>query len=84
MANPFYQYNLSDRRKMLADEGFVRDDHHIWSHTDGRSIGESVATAITDDAFFRFLNIEPPVLELDEPEIDPQSIADITLSELTN
>lgn len=84
MADAFYQYDLAARRKLMADEGFVRDERHIWSHPDGRVIGEGVAAAITDQAFLRFLKIEPPVLELDEPAIDPELMPEITLSELTN
>ena len=45
---------------MLADAGFSRDELRIWSHPDGRAIGEGVATALTDDAFFRYTGIEPP------------------------
>jgi hypothetical protein len=60
MTNPYYKYGLNDRRRRLADAGFSRDDLRIWSHPDGREIGEGVATALTDDAFFRFLGIERP------------------------
>ncbi len=44
---------------MLADAGFARDDLRIWSHTDGRAIGEGVAAALTDEAFLRFLKMDP-------------------------
>ncbi|MGH9847666.1 MAG: hypothetical protein ACREEM_53935 [Blastocatellia bacterium] len=60
MMNDFYIYGVSDRRRLLADAGFSRDDLKIWSHPDGRTIGEGVATALTDAAFFRYLGIEPP------------------------
>lgn len=43
---------------MLADAGFTRNDLKIWSHPDGRIIGEGVAAALTDDAFLRFLQEE--------------------------
>lgn len=43
----------------MADAGFTRDDLRIWSHPDGRAIGEGVAAALTDEAFFRYLNIDP-------------------------
>jgi hypothetical protein len=65
MTNRYYKYGVNDRRRMLADAGFSRDDLRIWSHPDGRAIGEGVATALTDEAFFRFLRVEPPN-EMDE------------------
>ena len=68
MMSEFYQLALTDRRRALADAGFVRDDLRIWSHTDGRSIGEGVATALTDEAFLRFLGIELPVEIIHELE----------------
>ena len=43
---------------MLADAGFVRNDLRIWTHPDGRAIGEGVAAALTDQAFQRFLDQE--------------------------
>ncbi len=58
MTNNFYTIGLADRRRMLADAGFVRDDLRIWSHPDGRAIGESVSAALTDEAFLRFLKLE--------------------------
>jgi len=58
MTSEFYQLALTDRRRMLADNGFVRNDLRIWEHPGGRSIGEGVATALTDEAFLRFLGIE--------------------------
>jgi len=42
----------------MADAGFVRDDLRVWSHQDGRAIGESVSAALTDEAFLRFLKLE--------------------------
>jgi len=54
----FYQLALTDRRRMLADAGFVRDELRIWTHPDGRSIGEGVAAALTDHAFMQFLSGE--------------------------
>jgi len=42
----------------MADTGFVRDDLRVWSHPDGRAIGESVAAALTDEAFLRFLKLD--------------------------
>ena len=58
MTIEFYQLALTDRRRMLADAGFVRNDFRIWTHPDGRAIGEGVAAALTDQAFQRFLDKE--------------------------
>lgn len=59
MMNEFYIHGVNERRRLLADAGFSRDDLKIWSHPDGRSIGEGVATALTDAAFLRYLGVEP-------------------------
>ena len=58
MTYDFYTFALTDRRRMLADTGFTRDDLRIWGHPDGRAIGEGVAAALTDEAFLRFLRLE--------------------------
>lgn len=58
MTDDFYTFTLTDRRRMLADAGFARDDLRIWAHPDGRAIGEGVAAALTDEAFLRFLKVE--------------------------
>jgi hypothetical protein len=64
MTYDFYTFALTDRRRMLADAGFARDDLRIWAHPDGRAIGEGVAAALSDEAFLRFLDVEPaPVNE---------------------
>lgn len=64
---------------MLADLGFLRNDHRIWEHPDGRAVGEGVLTALTDEAFCRFAGVELPamahddgdsILEIDEPSSD--------------
>lgn len=68
MIPEFYQLALTDRRRMLADAGFVRNDLRVWEHPDGRSIGEGVATALTDEAFLRFLGIELPIEIIPEAE----------------
>ncbi len=60
MTNEYYRLELPQRRRMLADEGFVRDWTRIWTHPDGRAIGEGVAAALTDEAFCRFLGIGVP------------------------
>jgi hypothetical protein len=61
---------LTDRRRMLADAGFARDDLRIWAHPDGRAIGEGVAAALTDEAFLRFLNVEAEPVFAGEAEIN--------------
>ena len=64
MTYDFYTFALTDRRRMLADAGFARDDLRIWAHPVGRAIGEGVAAALSDEAFLRFLDVEPaPVNE---------------------
>ena len=63
MTTEFYQLALTDRRRMLADAGFVRNDLRIWVHPDGQSIGEGVAAALTDQAFLRFLRQAAPLQE---------------------
>ena len=57
MSENFYQLDLPRRRRMLADQGFVRSEARIWEHADGRAIGEGVAVALTDKAFCRFLEL---------------------------
>lgn len=68
MTNEFYQLALTDRRRTLADAGFVRNDLRIWEHPDGRSVGEGVAAALTDEAFLRFLGIQLPVEIISESD----------------
>ena len=63
METIFYRYSATERRLIMADTGFVRGDDRIWSHPDGHSIGEGVALALADEAFFRFLKIRPPEIE---------------------
>ncbi|MBI1763952.1 MAG: hypothetical protein HYR56_21210 [Acidobacteria bacterium] len=58
--NEYYRLELPQRRRLLADEGFVRDWTRIWTHPDGRAIGEGVAAALTDEAFCRFLHVSVP------------------------
>jgi len=67
MFKDYYQYDPSARRRLFADAGFVCDDLHIWSHPDGRAIGDGVASALTDEAFFRFLKIDLPDTESYQP-----------------
>lgn len=58
--NNWYRYNLETRRQWLIDAGFSRNNERIWSHPDGRAIGESVAIALTDEALVQFLGISFP------------------------
>ncbi|HYE75609.1 MAG TPA: hypothetical protein VEF04_19860 [Blastocatellia bacterium] len=60
MMNNWYRYDLETRRQWLIDTGFSRNAERIWSHPDGRAIGESVAVALTDEAFVRFLGLSLP------------------------
>lgn len=64
----FYRYDPVERRRLLADTGFVRLTDRTWQHADGRSIGEGIAFALADEPFFRFLRIELP-------EDEPLSVA---------
>jgi hypothetical protein len=66
MTTDFYRFDLTDRRRYLADAGFVRDDQRIWSHPDGRVVGEGIASALTDEAFLRYLKIDQPLRAVDE------------------
>ena len=63
--NP-YSLEINQRRRLLADAGFMRTDQRIWVHPDGRAIGEAVVSALTDSALYRFLRIEPPAETNDE------------------
>ena len=58
VANNYYRLSLKERQRLLADAGFVRDAYHIWSHLDGRALGEGVAAALTDEALLRYLRID--------------------------
>jgi hypothetical protein len=77
MAHDYYQYGLADRRRLMADVGFVRDDSRIWSHADGRAIGEGVAAALTDKAFFLFLKIDPPESIIREVSAEKESRSEL-------
>jgi ribosomal protein S18 acetylase RimI-like enzyme len=68
MTSDFYRFGMIDRRRFLADAGFIRDDLRIWVHPDGRAVGEGIASALTDEAFFRFLKIGLPAGAVDEDE----------------
>jgi hypothetical protein len=77
MTYDFYTLVLTDRRRMLADVGFTRDDLRIWSHPDGRAIGEGVAAALSDEAFLRFLDVEAaPVNESTERQREAERQGD--------
>jgi hypothetical protein len=60
MTDDYYQITLTERRRLLTEAGYVRNDLRVWVHKDGRAIGEAVAAALTDAAFYRFLRIEAP------------------------
>lgn len=75
MTSNFYTFALTDRRRMLADAGFARDDLRIWSHPDGRAIGEGVAAALTDEAFLRFLKMNDEFTSADETESEDAETA---------
>lgn len=79
MGKQFYQYELPQRRRMLADQGFVRSAQRVWAHPDGRAIGEGVAAALTDAAFCRFLELVEPVKV--EPENSAQPPAEAARAE---
>ncbi len=70
MINYYYQFDDTERRRLLADAGFSRDERRIWSHSDGRSIGEGVAFALADEPFLRFLGVDLPEVE----EVDPRHL----------
>lgn len=70
MTENYYQYGGHDRRRLMADAGFERDDQKIWRSPDGRSIGEGVALALVDSAFFRFLGVDRPDDGLTSAETD--------------
>lgn len=75
MTSDFYTYHLTDRRRMLADAGFARDELRIWSHPDGRAIGEGVAAALTDEAFLRFLRAPNTSAPADETSVEGEEVA---------
>lgn len=72
--NYWYRHDLETRRRWLLDAGFSRNDDRVWSHPDGRAIGESVVVALTDEAFARYLGITlPPPSEAAPPAAVRQS-----------
>lgn len=64
MTEPYYQIPLPERLQLLQQDGFTRNDDRVWSHPDGRAIGESVVAAITDESFLRYL--DPEIIEAAE------------------
>lgn len=69
----FYRLDTAERRRMMADAGFVRQLSRVWSHPDGRSIGEAVLLSLADEPFLRFLRLPLPEIEVWE---DPSSRGD--------
>ena len=55
-----YGYGVAERRRLLADHGFVRGEDHVWRHMDGRAIGEGVMSALIDRALLRYLGSDTP------------------------
>ncbi len=55
------QAYLDYRRRWLKAAGFVRDARNIWSHPDGRALGEGVALALTEEALARYLGLDAPI-----------------------
>ena len=49
---------IEERRTLLVKAGFVDDGTRVWSHPDGRAIGEGVISALVDSAFLRYLGFE--------------------------
>jgi hypothetical protein len=58
MPENWYQIPLTERLQLLQQEGFKRNELRVWSHTDGRVLGESVVAALTDESFLRYLSPE--------------------------
>lgn len=75
MNDDYYQLPLTERRRLLTEAGFARNDLRVWGHRDGRAVGEAVAAALTDVAFCRFLRIEAPA---------EQSLPDAVVSKARN
>ena len=74
MERIYYRFEAAERRRLLADAGFVRLRDRTWSHPDGRSIGEGVAIALADAPFFRFIGADLPAeITQTDPEI-PMSV----------
>ena len=57
-ANQLYAVGVDERRELLVKAGFSSDSNRIWTHPDGRAIGEGVILALTDSAFLRYLGNE--------------------------
>jgi hypothetical protein len=70
MSDEFYTFALAERRRLLADAGFTRDELRIWAHPDGRAIGEGVAVALTDEAFLRYLNVGTELVGAGKAEVN--------------
>lgn len=78
MTSDYYQLALTERRRLLIEAGFVRNDLRVWAHADGRAVGEGVACALTDAAFCRFLQIDLPARRIAEEVTRLESQARIT------
>ena len=60
----FYRLETAERRRLMADTGFVRQSSRAWTHPDGRSIGEAVLLSLADEPFLRFLQLPLPEIEV--------------------
>jgi hypothetical protein len=69
--NDWYHYDLETRRRLLEEAGFARDRERVWSHPDGRAVGESVIAALTDAAFARYIGVRLPPEETGEEAAAP-------------
>ena len=50
-----YQLELDKRRELLSLANFSLDEYGVWTHPDGRAVGEGVIVALVDSAFLRYL-----------------------------
>ena len=55
-----YRLGLDERRELLSLASFSVDENRVWTHKDGRSIGEGVISALVDSAFLRYVGLEAP------------------------
>ena len=62
----FYRLETAERRRLMADAGFLRQSSRVWTHPDGRSIGEAVLFSLADEPFLRFLRLPLPEIEVRE------------------
>jgi len=56
--NALYSLTIEERRSLLIKAGFSGDSNRVWTHPDGRAIGEAVISALVDAAFLKYLGFE--------------------------